>query len=120
MSEAHDDTRPAPQIPVETFFASDLRVATVLACEPNAKARKPAYKLTLDFGPLGRKTSSAQITQRYTPEQLVGKQVIAVVNFAPRQVAGVLSECLVLAVDSPGGLVTLGVDQPVANGVRVY
>lgn len=124
MSEAHDNAalapQIAPQIGVETFFASDLRVATVLACEPNAKARKPAYKLTLDFGPLGRKTSSAQITERYKPEELVGKQVIAVINFAPRQVAGVLSECLVLAVDSPSGLVTLGVDQPVANGVRVY
>lgn len=120
MSAVHDTGAPAPQIPVETFFAADLRVATVLACEPNARASKPAYKLRLDFGPLGIKTSSAQLTQRYQPRDLVGKQVVAVVNFAPRQVAGVLSECLVLAVDSPAGLVTLGVDQPVANGVRVY
>lgn len=110
----------AAQIPVETFFACDLRVGTVLACEPNAKARKPAYRLTLDFGPLGLKTSSAQITDRYRPEQLVGKQVVAVLNFPARKVADVLSECLVLAVDGPGGLVMLGVDHPVANGVRVY
>ncbi len=115
-----NNAEPAAQIPVETFFACDLRVGTVIACEPNAKARKPAYKLTLDFGPLGRKTSSAQITARYRPEELVGKQVVAVVNFAPRKVADVLSECLVLAVDGPGGLVTLGVDHAVENGVRVY
>ena len=115
-----NSAEPAPPIPVETFFACDLRVATVIACEPNAKARKPAYKLTLDFGPLGHKTSSAQITGRYRPDELVGKQVVAVVNFAPRKVADVLSECLVLGVDSPAGLVALGVDQPVANGVRVY
>ena len=112
--------QPAAPVSVETFFACDLRVGTVIACEPNAKARKPAYKLTLDFGPLGRKTSSAQITGRYRPEELIGKQVVAVVNFPPRKVADVLSECLVLAVDGPGGLVTLGVDHPVDNGVRVY
>ncbi len=104
----------------DTFFACDLRVGTVLACVPNAKARKPAYKLTIDFGALGIKTSSAQITARYQPEDLIGKQIVAVVNFPVRQVASVLSECLVLAVDSPTGLVTLTVDQPVGNGVRVY
>ena len=120
MNAPMNTSETAAQIPVDTFFACDLRVGTVLACEPNAKARKPAYKLTLDFGPLGHKTSSAQITERYRPEQLVGKQVVAVVNFPPRKVADVLSECLILAVDGPGGLVTLGVDHPVANGVRVY
>lgn len=114
------DQTPAAPIDVDTFVACDLRVATVLACEPNAKARKPAYQLTLDFGALGIKTSSAQITERYTPEQLIGKQIIAVINFPPRKVAAVLSECLVLAVDSPTGLVTLSVDQPVENGLRVY
>jgi len=111
---------PAAPTTIETFFACDLRVGTVLACELNAKARKPAYKLRLDFGALGIKTSSAQITGRYRPEELVGKQVIAVINFPPRKVADVLSECLVLAVDSPTGLVTLSVDQPVENGSRVY
>lgn len=114
------DQNPAAPTDIDSFFACDLRVATVLACEPNAKARKPAYKLTLDFGALGIKTSSAQITERYTPEQLIGKQIIAVINFPPRKVAAVLSECLVLAVDSPGGLVTLGVDKPVENGQRIY
>lgn len=114
------DQTPAAPTDIDTFFACDLRVATVLACEPNAKARKPAYQLTLDFGALGIKTSSAQITERYTPEQLIGKQIIAVINFPPRKVAAVLSECLVLAVDSPTGLVTLSVDQPVENGLRVY
>ncbi len=116
----NDHSNVAATIPPETFFACDLRVATVIACVPNARARKPAYKLTLDFGALGIKTSSAQITERYAPEDLIGKQVIAVANFAPRQVASVLSECLVLAVDSPTGLVTLSVDQPVENGMRVY
>ena len=110
----------APEVGVDTLFACDLRVGTVLACEPNARARKPAYKLTLDFGPLGRKTSSAQVTGCYAPEQLVGRQVVAVVNFPPRQVAGVLSQCLVLAVDGDAGLVVLGVERPVANGQRVY
>jgi tRNA-binding protein len=111
---------PAAPTSVENFFACDLRVGTVIACEPNAKARKPAYKLVLDFGPLGHKSSSAQVTERYRPEDLIGKQVVAVVNFPPRKVADVLSECLVLAVDSPEGLVTLSVERPVANGVRVY
>lgn len=114
------DPNPAPNIPVEQFFGCDLRVATVLDCRPNPKARKPSYVLSLDFGPLGPRTSSAQITQLYTPESLIGRQVLAVVNFAPRNVAGVLSDCLTLAVDGDGGLVLLGVERPVANGQRVY
>ena len=114
------DLSPAPTIPVEQFLASDLRVGTVTACVPNTKARKPSYVLTLDFGPLGIKTSSAQITQLYTAQTLIGRQVLAVVNFAPRQVADVLSECLTLAVDGEGGLVLLGVERAVPNGARVY
>lgn len=114
------DLAPAPTIPVEQFFGCDLRVGTVTACVPNAKARKPAHVLTLDFGPLGLRTSSAQITQLYTPESLIGRQVLAVVNFAPRKVADVLSDCLTLAVDGEGGLVLLGVERPVPNGQRVY
>lgn len=109
-----------PTIPVEQFFGCDLRVGTVTACVPNAKARKPSYVLTLDFGPLGIKTSSAQITQLYTAGQLIGRQVLAVVNFAPRKVADVTSECLTLAVDGDGGLVVLGVERTVPNGARVY
>ncbi len=114
------DPAPAAPITIDTFFACDLRIGTVLACEPNAKARKPAYKLTLDFGALGTRFSSAQITGRYRPEDLLGRQVVAVVNFPPRKVADVLSECLVLAADGDGGLVTLTVESPVANGSRVY
>lgn len=114
------DLAPQPTIPVEQFFGCDLRVGTVTACAPNTKARKPSYVLTLDFGPLGIKTSSAQITQLYTPQQLIGRQVLAVVNFAPRNIAGVTSECLTLAVDGDGGLVVLGVERPVPNGARVY
>jgi len=114
------DLSPSPTIPVEQFFGCDLRVGTVTACVPNAKARKPAYVLTLDFGPLGTKTSSAQITALYTPDQLIGRQVLAVINFAPRQVADITSECLTLAVDGDGGLVLLSLERPVANGMRVY
>ena len=114
------DASPAPTIAVEQFFGCNLRVGTVTACVPNTKARKPAYVLTLDFGPLGIKTSSAQITTLYTPQDLIGRQVLAVVNFAPRKVADVLSECLTLAVDGEGGLVVLGVERAVPNGARVY
>jgi tRNA-binding protein len=114
------DLAPQPTVSIEQFFGCDLRVGTVTACGVNAKARKPAYVLTLDFGPLGVKTSSAQITQLYTPEQLLGRQVLAVVNFAPRKVADITSECLTLAVDGEGGLVLLATERPVANGARVY
>lgn len=114
------DLAPQATIPVEQFFGCDLRVGTVTACVSNARARKPSYVLTLDFGPLGIKTSSAQITPLYTPAQLIGRQVLAVVNFAPRKVADVTSECLTLAVDGDGGLVLLGVERTVSNGARVY
>ena len=73
----------APPVAVDQFFACDLRVGTVLACETNARAHKPSYKLTLDFGPLGHRTSSAQITDCYQPAELIGRQVIAVINFPP-------------------------------------
>jgi len=115
-----DNPPPAPTIPVDTFFACDLRVGTILSCEENAKARKPAYKLTLDFGALGTRTSSAQLTQLYSTEQLAGRQVVAVVNFAPLNVAGVESQCLVLGVDTPGGVALLALERPVENGARVF
>jgi tRNA-binding protein len=114
------DQTPAATIPVEQFFGCDLRAGTVLACAPNPKARKPAYVLTLDFGPLGIKTSSAQLTALYAPDQLIGRQVLAVVNFAPRNIAGVSSECLTLGIEGEGGVVLLGTERPVANGARVY
>ncbi|HVX41193.1 MAG TPA: tRNA-binding protein [Gemmatimonadaceae bacterium] len=105
----------------EEFFAIDIRVGTVLAAEPFPEARKPAIKLVIDFGAdLGHKRSSAQITVHYTPESLVGRQVVAAVNLGPRRIAGFVSEVLVLgAMPSPSEVVLLAVDQPVENGTRI-
>ncbi len=105
----------------EEFAAIDLRIGTVLECRPNPKARKPAYILSVDFGEeLGTKTSSAQLTQNYQPEDLLGRQVIAVVNFPPKIVAGVSSEILVLGgVDQTQGVVLLAPDRPMPNGTRI-
>lgn len=101
------------------FEQVDIRAGTIVHAEPNAKARIPAYVLRIDFGPLGVRTSSAQLTEHYAPADLVGKQVVAVVNFAPKRVAGVVSEVLVLACVGAGGTVLLAPDAPVANGSRV-
>ena len=102
------------------FTQVDMRVGTVLQAYPNAQARKPAYVMHIDFGPLGERKTSAQITGHYHPEDLMGRQVIAVVNFPPRQIANMVSECLVLgAVGEAGGVVLLNTDQPVPNGLRV-
>jgi tRNA-binding protein len=104
----------------DDFEKIDMRAGTILHAEPLAKAKKPAYKLTLDFGPLGIKQSSAQITVLYKPEQLTGMQVIAVVNFAPKLIAGFRSECLVLGVyNSDGNVVLLHPQQPVQNGDKI-
>ena len=105
---------------IQDFEQLDIRTGTIIACEPFPQARKPAYKLTIDFGPdLGVKHSSAQITALYAPEQLVGRQVLGVVNFPSRLVAGFPSEVLVLGVYTPGGVVLIGADRPVPNGVRL-
>src|SRR3954454_2854490 len=90
------DSTNTPPIEFDDFMKVDMRVGTVIKCEPNPKARKPAYILTIDFGPLGIKTSSAQLTHNYTPDTLVGKQVIAVVNFPVKHIAGIASEVLIL------------------------
>ena len=103
------------------FAALDMRVGTVRSAEPFPEARKPAFKLTIDFGPqLGVKRSSAQVTMHYTPDELVGRQVVAAVNLGTRRIAGFESEVLVLgAVPEPGNVVLLAVDQRVPDGTRI-
>jgi tRNA-binding protein len=106
---------------LDDFQKIDIRVGTVVSAEPFPEARKPSIKLAIDFGPeLGVKRSSAQITLHYTPKALVGRQVVAVVNFPPRRIAGFPSEVLVLgACPAEGDVVLLGVDSPVPDGVRI-
>jgi tRNA-binding protein len=113
---------PAPQIGFDTFLSVDIRVGTVIAAEPFPEARKPAIKLRIDFGaPLGIRKSSAQITRHYTPDQLVGRQVVAVVNFPPRQIGKFLSEVLCLGVpDAAGEVVLLRPDLTVPDGGRMF
>jgi len=98
-----------PTVEVEQFFACDLRVGVIRTASPLTKARKPAYRLEIDFGPaIGLKQSSAQLTKRYQPQDLIGKKIVAVVNFPPRRIAGFKSEVLVLgAVSSDGSDVSL-------------
>ena len=101
---------------IDDFLKLDIRVGTIIEVEINKKARKPAYKIKIDFGKeLGIKTSSAQITEVYKPEQLINKQVICVVNFPPRQVADVMSEVLILGTNSKQGIVLLKPDEKVEN-----
>jgi len=104
----------------DDFMKLDIRVGTITEARVFAKARKPAYQLVVDFGEeLGTKKSSAQITQHYTPEELVGKQVLAVVNFPPRQIADFMSEVLVLGTYSEGGVVLIRPDKAVQNGDKL-
>ncbi len=107
--------------PVEAFAILDLRVGRIVRAEPNEKARKPAYKLWIDFGPLGVKTSSAQLRARYSSDDLLGRQVIAAVNLGTRNIAGFTSEVLTLGLpDGEGEVVLLTPEREVPIGGRVY
>jgi tRNA-binding protein len=107
--------------PVEAFATLDMRVGRVLRAEPNERARKPSYKLWIDFGPLGEKTSSAQLRALYRAEELVGRLVIAAMNLGARNIAGFASEVLVLGLPSEAGeVVLLAVERDVPLGGKVY
>jgi tRNA-binding protein len=102
------------------FEKIDIRVGTVLEAKEFPKAKKPAYQLIIDFGELGKLQSSAQITRFYLPQELVGRQVVAVVNFPPKSIAGYLSECLVLGIyDENKDVVLLQPSQTVSNGLKI-
>lgn len=109
-------------ITFDDFLNVDIRVGRIVAAEPYPEARKPAYILRVDFGPeIGEKKSSAQITRHYRPEELVGRQVLAVVNFPPRQIGKVMSEVLVLGVpDAEGEVVLIGPGHDVPLGGRLF
>lgn len=102
------------------FDKIDMRVGTILSATIFPNAKKPAYQLTVDFGELGIKKSSAQITALYEAEKLIGQQVIAVINFPPKQIANFFSECLVLGIyDENKNVVLLQPQQPVSNGLKI-
>ncbi len=111
-----------PEIGFDDFLKIDLRVGTVTAAEPYPEARKPAIKLWVDFGPdIGTLKTSAQITAHYTPDALLGRQVVAVVNFPAKQIGKFTSECLVTGFsDAEGGIVLIAPDQTVPNGGALH
>jgi tRNA-binding protein len=107
-------------ITYDDFTKIDIRVGTIIEVRVSPKAKKPAFLVTLDFGDFGIKKTSAQITQKYALDDLIGKQVLAVVNFPPKQIANFMSECLLLGVVENTGAVTLAtVDSPTMNGLRL-
>jgi tRNA-binding protein len=105
---------------IEDLHKLDIRIGTVVSAEPFPEARKPAIRMEIDFGPLGVKRTSAQVTKRYEPADLIGRQVAAVVNFPPRRIAGFESEVLVLGgVPQEGDVVLLRTDDTVPNGTSI-
>ncbi|HWK34753.1 tRNA-binding protein [Sphingomonas sp.] len=112
----------APAIAFDDFLRVDIRIGTIVEARDFPEARKPAYRLLIDFGdPIGRKASSAQITEHYAPETLVGRQVAAVVNFPPRQIGPMMSEVLTLGFpDADGKVVLIGPSVPVPDGGRLF
>lgn len=108
------------EISFNEFSRIELRVGTIISVSEFPEARKPSYKLTIDFGELGTKLSSAQITHNYTKESLVGKQVVAVINFPKKQIANFFSECLVTGFeDKDRTIVLISPDKPVPNGSKL-
>ncbi|MEC9066291.1 tRNA-binding protein [Altererythrobacter marinus] len=116
------DAPAAEQTDFATFLKADIRVGTIVSVEPFPEARKPSYRLRIDFGPaIGEKKSSAQIVANYAPEELEGRQVAAVVNFPPRQIGPMMSEVLTLGfADENGEVVLFQPDRPVPNGSRLF
>lgn len=107
-------------IEIEDFKKVDMRVGTIIEAKINEKAKKKAYKIKIDFGKeLGIKTSSAQITKLYKEEELIGRQVVAIVNFPPLQIADVKSEVLILGVETEEGVVLLDLERKVENGLKI-
>ncbi len=101
------------------FTNVDMRIGTIVEASHFVKAHKPAYILTIDFGELGLRKSSAQITKRYQPQDLIGQQIVAVVNFPPKQIANIMSECLVLGAVDEHEVTLLSPTQKVKNGLKI-
>lgn len=113
-------TPSTPALTWDDFEKVDIRTGTVIAAEPFPQARKPAYQLTIDFGELGTKRTSAQLTNLYQPNELVGRQVVAVVNFPPKQIASFRSEWLILgAIGADGSVTLLQTERLTTNGLRI-